>query len=264
MVLKPALLLYLSINSSYFQEDGCGNDMICRDYTRALNDARYPTQSKVYANLTAITPENSSLIRDSNGRVLLSFYRDFYQTPSPGLNFSIPFDMRFTLAPDLQNFCSSYSGEDLSLRLKQLLGLNPSINYDGILEVWANPMDISRICPDPEISDTECQLSIPFSTKERSNSYNSPPWYCPSYTENAHQVSEKYLKVSTAHLRKLCNMWESAYSSENLYGNYPLTSLGYTYDWGDTKKHVGLSEFLLLKGTEVTLKGKYSIDEYCR
>lgn len=33
---------------------------------------------------------------------------------------------------------------------------------------------------------------------------------------------------------------------------YPWTRLGYTYDWGDESNHVGVSEFVIVPGTEVT------------
>jgi hypothetical protein len=34
----------------------------------------------------------------------------------------------------------------------------------------------------------------------------------------------------------------------------PWTRLGYTYDWGDSKTHIGLSEFVIEQNATVTVK----------
>jgi hypothetical protein len=44
--------------------------------------------------------------------------------------------------------------------------------------------------------------------------------------------------------------------------NFPWTALGYTYDWG-SKNHVGPSEFLSLKGTQVFFHRRATNDAYC-
>jgi hypothetical protein len=45
---------------------------------------------------------------------------------------------------------------------------------------------------------------------------------------------------------------------------YPWTQLGYTYDWGNPESEVGLSEFVIRKGSTVVIKSVSNLDEYCR
>jgi hypothetical protein len=44
---------------------------------------------------------------------------------------------------------------------------------------------------------------------------------------------------------------------------YPWTQLGYTYDWGGDGDEVGLSEFVVRKGSEVVVKDVFTVAEYC-
>ena len=43
---------------------------------------------------------------------------------------------------------------------------------------------------------------------------------------------------------------------------YPWTRLGYTYDWGPAKSPVGLSEFVVFKGSTVGVRKVYTNEEY--
>ena len=49
----------------------------------------------------------------------------------------------------------------LVLRLEQRLGLPPKAGKDAFLEVWIDPADLFRPCPDPGIADRECQVDVP-------------------------------------------------------------------------------------------------------
>ena len=44
----------------------------------------------------------------------------------------------------------------------------------------------------------------------------------------------------------------------------PWTRLGYTYDWGESSNHVGLSEFVLAKGASLEVDAVTPVDDYCR
>lgn len=63
------------------------------------------------------------------------------------------YDIWVTLAPELQTRCSdtTFGQGDLSLRLKQLLGMPPSAEETAFVEFWVRPEDLFRPCPDPEI-----------------------------------------------------------------------------------------------------------------
>ena len=45
---------------------------------------------------------------------------------------------------------------------------------------------------------------------------------------------------------------------------YPWTRLGYTYDWGDSTTHVGLSEFILEQNATVMVKSVTSTVDYLK
>ena len=42
---------------------------------------------------------------------------------------------------------------------------------------------------------------------------------------------------------------------------YPWTRMGYTYDWGNTEDHVGVSEFVIVPGTEVKEVNFYKVKD---
>src|SRR5205085_6021426 len=70
-----------------------------------------------------------------------------------------------TAAPEVQKFCQDYFKKSndpaaLNLRLKQFLGLDPSWQYDVFVEMWVRPSDLFRPCPDPETTDSQCNLNL--------------------------------------------------------------------------------------------------------
>ena len=86
-----------------------------------------------------------------------------------------------------------------------------------------------RPSPDPEINDTQAQLDFP---------------------EN----------VSTEYMNWINNLKNSSYGSNG----YPWTRLGYTYDWaGKSQNHVGLSEYVIKKGSLIKIHDTVSTAEYC-
>ena len=45
---------------------------------------------------------------------------------------------------------------------------------------------------------------------------------------------------------------------------YPWTRLGYTFDWNPETPRYGASEYVIRKGSAVTVKTRTSTAEYCR
>jgi len=45
---------------------------------------------------------------------------------------------------------------------------------------------------------------------------------------------------------------------------YPWTRLGYTYDWGDSATHVGLSEFILEQNATAVVESVTSTVDYLK
>ena len=149
-----------------------------------------------------------------------------------------------TVAPQIQQVCRGYleegmSEQELVLRLRQLLGLEPGTEEVFFLEVWARPGDLWRPCADNETGDTVCGLSMPANV---SDDYRA--WF--NYTRAVQYVD--------------CG---EKYDTEQL--GYPWTQLGYTYDWNpDNESHRGLSEFVIKPNADVYVAAEPATAEYCR
>ncbi|CAG9334278.1 unnamed protein product [Blepharisma stoltei] len=244
--------------ASLFEYD---NSTLAKKYAEALADAQNLTQGKIVTTLTPIRVENKKLIFDDAGRVLLATFSLEQDYPDTSGNITLTSDTWFTAVPELQNACQTYEGNK-TLRILQALGMPPSDSDNGIAEIFVNLQDIFRPCPDPEISDMECELNIPIIGKQKPSDQKIP-WYCPTENEKINEVSAQWVNVVIDHLIWMCNNWNGSYYQEELYNNYPWTGLGYTYDWGNSKSHVGFSEFVVKAGTQVYFSKKASTDDYC-
>jgi hypothetical protein len=144
-----------------------------------------------------------------------------------------------TTAPQLQDFCKGLTkGAALSpeqvVRLEQLLGLPTGGGKNRFVELWANPADAFRPCPDPETSDRACGLDFP--------------------------AASASVTVSAEHVTWFKDKSASSYGDKG----YPWTRLGYTYDWGNPASEVGLSEYVLRQGAEVEVKAVSTNEVYCK
>ena len=45
-------------------------------------------------------------------------------------------------------------------RVRQRLGLPPGTPYTRVVEVWVDPANVSRPCPDPGVDDRSCELAV--------------------------------------------------------------------------------------------------------
>ncbi|MGB0525997.1 MAG: hypothetical protein ACPGJS_23655, partial [Flammeovirgaceae bacterium] len=152
-------------------------------YQSSLEDAVYPTKSKVDSNLFPINKENKALEwKTINGEeyvLMLSWKGDdkYYKAPYVGKDGVYPTGSKHpiwvTASPQLANWAKSeprfmkwvQEGEKDKIdgRLKQLLGLPPNAayTYNYFVEFWVKPSDLFRPCPDSEITDNECAVCFP-------------------------------------------------------------------------------------------------------
>lgn len=249
---------------------GCGNTSAYdpyAEYANACADASQVTSAKISKNLTAITPENPSLIWENNvvgSRVLVVSWVDqnacnIYRCPAGGClpgdtckegrECQYSRDTYVTLAPELKNFFKTQAATPM--RIAQLLGLPPSDATSKVcfLEMWVKPSDLFRPAPDPEITDQEAEISFPgvsYASRFRQLSstelvYADMPCdaaQCPScvfgagWSECGFTTYQNYINNRKKYIYTVARP-------------YPWTSLGYTYDWGNADNHVGLSEFVL-------------------
>jgi hypothetical protein len=207
-------------------------------YQRAVADAKIAEPDEISKNLTAIAESNKKLIWDGapgQSHVLVvtwtnwNGYDEYVSLPM-----TLQREVWVTVVPELRDFCRHRirNRHSVSLRLKQLLGLPPNDTKTKFVELWADPLDLFRPSPDPEINDYEADLDFPQS--------------------KFMMINEEYIK------------WFNDLKSKS-YGDtgYPWTRLGYTYDWGNPKSKVGLSEFVIRAGATVVVHSKSMTEQYC-
>jgi len=141
-----------------------------------------------------------------------------------------------TIVPELKDFCLKHDPNQtgLILRLHQLLGLPPGGDTRSLVELWVNPQDLFRPSIDPEISDHESEILLP--------------------------QSSQFAVIDPAHITWFNELFEGNYASDP---PFPWTRLGYTYDWGDSNEHIGLSEFVIKDGATVGVGSILAPDVYC-
>ncbi len=196
-----------------------------RAYQRAVEDAYDAQPDEINHELWAITPDNPQLIwREEKGQkqVLMVTWTSWNgYSDRVGQKMDLEREIWVTAAPELQQFASQLdlSPTSLTLRLEQYLGLPPHNGKTKFVQMWVDPREIFRPCPDSEISDTRCELQFP-------------------------------QRVSRAHKDWLIDKMLTSYGEPG----YPLTRLGYTYDWGSLETEFGASEFLIRKGAQVEIE----------
>ena len=211
-------------------------------YRAAIADARTAEPPEITTSLTPLVPYNDSLVwrttTDSTQQVLVVTWggSDTLPTATAGDTVTADQDVWVTAVPQIRQFCRGLDrrAEALRLRLAQRLGLPPDATYDRFVELWVRPQDLVRPCPDPEVTDRECELHSPEPTA--------------------------HVQISDAHQEWFQELKATSYGPDG----YPFTGLGYTYDWHPSTDEVGPSEFVLRPGEPGIVRATYSTAAYCR
>jgi hypothetical protein len=210
------------------------------DYERATRDAEIAEPGEIYKNLVAIIPANENLVwkkNDKNHFILVVTWTswDGY-AEMIGQEMLLAREVWVTVVPEIKNFCeqAKIRETEKNLRLEQLLGLPPENGKTKFVEMWVDPNDLFRPAPDPEISDHEAELDFP--------------------------VSERFVTISAGHKKWFNELKNNSYNENG----YPWTRLGYTYDWGNPKSEIGLSEFVIRKGATVQVYSITPTAQYCQ
>ena len=207
-------------------------------FADAVKDAATADPGEVSAALVPILPSTPGLVwsdKDKKKRVLMVTWTSFKgYDDQVGKSQSLGRETWVTPAPLVANFCKGKGADAAALtaRLEQLLGLPANNGKDRFVELWTEPKDLFRPCPDPEITDRECGLDFP---------------------QPASMVT-----VSAAHVKWFEDLKSKSYGE----GGYPWTRLGYTFDWAGPK--VGLSEYVIKKGAEITVERVAGTADYCK
>jgi hypothetical protein len=235
-----------------------GTEELWAVYAAAVRTAQYPAQDHISTELVPILRTNPELRWDSQGRVLMATWtkRKYYEG-KVGQPYTLPDTVTvwLTAIPYLQEDCRGWGlpPAGLPLRIAQSLGLPPPSEggNDSFVQMWVDPRTFFRPCPDPEITDHECQVNLDGGPADRTG--------CPWATD---QVSGAFVRVSDGHLQWMCGNWTSTYTGDPRT-SYPWTALGYTFDWGDLLHPQGQSEYVVPPGTTVWIEGISSAEEYC-
>ncbi|MCP4439613.1 MAG: hypothetical protein GY810_11780 [Aureispira sp.] len=207
-------------------------------YTQSIVDASYPEADEISKSLTSIATTNKSLEwKEIDGQqyVLTATWvanKSYY--PTSGAYNTKQYDVWVTAIPDLSTLWPQIAPKDSKnneLRLKQLLGLPPTVTKSYFIEFWVQPKDLFRPCPDKDTEDSSCELC---------------------FTDDS----------DSTHIQWIRNLRNDSYY--NCSGDkYPWTQLGYTYDWNPKNKtHVGLSEFVIKNNSSIFVNKVYTTEEY--
>jgi hypothetical protein len=204
-------------------------------YQAAIEDSMVAKESEIATNLTPITENNTNLIwqgEGENATVLVVTWTKYINSYPVGQNVTISWGNTWvTVAPEMRTFFQNHAASDTNstLRAAQLLGLPANTTNTYFVELWVNPESLFRPAPDNEITDTTALLNFPANATA-----DYKEWF------NSNIISSYYPM------------------------KYPWTRLGYTYDWGDSTTHVGLSEFILEQNATAVVKSVTSTVDYLK
>ena len=217
-------------------------DSLEEAHMAAILDAAIAEPGEISRNLLAIVEHNDQLVWKESSVLMITWTNWDGYDANLGKSMPLKIPVWVTAAPKLQNFCKSYQPDGtitLDLRLEQLLGLAPHTSKTKFVEMWVNPLNIFRPCPDPEISDQECELDFPRSANFLTVNLDHRKWMMDN-------EAEKYPP----------SLDETKW--------FPWTRLGYTYDWGNSHSEVGLSEFVIEAGATVEIHSITPTLDYCK
>jgi hypothetical protein len=220
-------------------------ELPAQQWTDSLEAQALRRYQQVKPRLTAIDPSNTALrdtLIDQERYVLMQAWKStsfqrFIETPKEGLahhTSSKPlFAYALFLTPhlDLERRVKGLANlpeEQAKTRLRQLIGLPPDAGNDLVVSFWVREGDLLRPCPD---SSTNLRNPLPSTASYR----------------------EQYRKFA-----------QDSYANPKLYGRYPFTGLGYTWDYAPDSDGFGITEFVLKEGRKVYIRRVQTTQEYLK
>ena len=199
-------------------------------YAEAARDAARAEPTEVVTDLPVLEPGSEDFVWEGPGeRILGTVWIERAGRFEGEHTVPLEDDLWIVPAPRLRDFCREIDTgtTELRLRLEQLLGLPPQAGRGRkMVQVWVDPVDVFRPCPDPEVTDDHCDVHAPVGADHQA-------WF-----------SEQEARGRTPDGR----LW---------------TRLGYTYDWGDPYTEVGLAELVVPAGTVVGVERVVETGRFC-
>jgi hypothetical protein len=157
-----------------------------------------------------------------------------------------------TLVPEVRDSCDDWIDEEKPMRLRQLLGLQPTQPVAYFMEMRVPAASMFRPAADPSIhTDTLCDVAA-----------------------NADCALGFPAGVDAGHIRWMANQMLSAWKLPSGYPaantdqwrqlGYPWTRLGYTYNWHPGSPRYGASEYVVRPGTRAVVTQVLPVADYCR
>jgi hypothetical protein len=179
-------------------------------------------------------PENVRRLKplkfDSDERVIVVTMTD---RKFEGERHRLSADRWVALPSEVQDICRGFT-DNLKMRLRQLLGLPPDDKFDKFVLMSVRREDVFRPTYDPNpTTDYPCADSASAD-------------YCKKFPDG----------VGTEHKE-----WIAA---QVQIKKYPWTGLGYTYNWTPGADRYGVSEYVVRKGSTITVTERVEYKEYCR
>ena len=184
-------------------------------------------------------PENlrelKPVVPDANGEVLVTTVKPSAWNLGPT---QLTGPVWISLVPEVKDRCRMFPPEALAMRLRQLLGLQPTQPVTHFVNMKVRAVDLFRPTPDPR-TDTIYPCLDPAAKKD-----------CNVFP---HDVDPKH----------------KAWMAENfgtlqIPNGWPWTRLGYAYNWTPGADPYGASEYLVRGGSNVVVTEATPIAEYCR
>jgi hypothetical protein len=246
------------------------SDAEMKAYVQSLEETRETSQEEVFRELIAVIPEPDGVNKKrlcgddlvwegvpGKSRILVATFMDrtayeaYYKQnlDQQSVSYLLRKSLWVTLVPELRNAFMRGCGRDrpmkaercppTSNRIAKLLGLPPNKDYEILVELWVNPGDLFRPSADPEITDHEAEAATKIGDGQWSFRSDQNPFARIDETQLfLDRIGGSAVPFKTWYA-------ESAERYAPLNWDAPWTRLGYTYDWGNSKNHVGMSEFIV-------------------
>ena len=143
-----------------------------------------------------------------------------------------------TQVPEVRDSCSGFAGDELTLRLEQLLGLPPHSGDTLMVEMTVPAAALFRPTADPAVT-----TRYPCGDTLQAGCGQSFP-----------------AGVDASHVRWMADQTLALWAIPR---GYPWTRLGYTYNWHPGSPRYGASEYLVRAGTVATGVRVQHMRAYC-
>jgi len=272
---------------------GFGRDVTDADkkaYIEAMKDTEVAEQTEISTKLLAVVPRydtlNDEMLHGSsitwespadpeNSLVLVETivdrqdYIDYYKDHE-GEVIELKMSIWVSIVPELRNYFIGKSCPPTRERIIKLKGMNPGKDYSVLVELWVDREDLFRPAPDPEITDHEGELSVKIAENDWTFPSDSNKFV--TLVDDPVYVEAQWYEVDYTYKQWFMNAAQTYYHwSEEKVSDWggPWTRLGYTYDWGDSDDHLGISEFRVFldvtsRTQVVKVKGAVDLEIYVK